>query len=114
MNTVETISSCKDCGRSMIPQVVARRHPEQLEGDAVRANGHGMCVGCYGRARRAGTLPDPAPRAPKARKSPRVHITATYVVYCEQCGGLLTTTSGEDARRTKQRHTSSHKVGDAA
>lgn len=106
MSTVVAIGPCKDCGRPMIPQRVARRRPELLA-THVRSNAYGMCVGCYSRAGRVGTLPDPAPRRPKA--APRTSITATYLVYCDQCGGVLTTTSREDARRAKQRHTASHK-----
>lgn len=90
----------------MIPQIVARRRPELLA-THVRTNAFGLCVGCYAAASRAGTLPEPAPRRPQA--APRTSITATYLVHCDQCGGVLTTTSREDARRARQRHTAIHK-----
>lgn len=103
------VGPCRGCGRSMLPQAVARWHPQLLGGGYVRSNGHGMCVGCCSRAARCGTLPDPAPRRERVRR-PAVRVAATYVVTCEQCGDLLTTTRSEDARRTKQRHAESHRV----
>ena len=92
----------------MIPQPIARRKPELL-GKYVRSNGYGMCIGCYTRARRAGTLPDPAPKTER-RNRPVVRVTATYTVACDQCGDLLTTGSSEDARRAKRRHAANHKA----
>lgn len=107
------IGPCRDCGRPMIPQRVSHVRPELLgEGGYVRSNAHGMCSGCHGRARRAGTLPDPAPGAQR-RKPPVVRVVATYVVACEQCGDLLTTGSREVARQAKERHAATHRAGPA-
>lgn len=116
---IPAIGPCRDCGRPMIPQKVARRRPDLLgSGGHVRSNAHGMCSGCHGRARRAGTLPNPAPRTVR-RKLPTVRVVATYVVRCDTCGDLPTTGSREAARRAKERHAAAHRagviqVGDAA
>jgi hypothetical protein len=46
---------CRGCGRGMAPARVA------YDLGLAKRGGYGMCIRCYVRARRRGTLPDPAP-----------------------------------------------------
>jgi hypothetical protein len=55
---VPIVGQCRDCGRDMVRKPQAEAH----EG-CVRLAGHGMCGACYERARRAQTLPEPAPQS---------------------------------------------------
>lgn len=55
------ISPCRDCGRDVIRPGVLKKRPE-LKGAYLHCAGYGMCGTCRGRAARAGTLPDPAPK----------------------------------------------------
>lgn len=51
---------CIDCGVPTVSQSVWTAHPA-LHQTHARYAAHGMCCRCHGRARRAGTLPEPAP-----------------------------------------------------
>lgn len=102
------LGSCRDCGRTMVAQKVWPNRPD-LHEECVRANGSGMCTGCYGRARRAGTLPDPAPKPDRVRV-PDVAITPSYPVACSDCGPLAAPSRRDEAQRIRDEHLNVHRA----
>jgi len=77
-----------------------------------RHGGHGLCDLCYGRARRAGTLPDPAP--PKPEPAPDVDVKAVYTIECEKCGVIGATVDHGYAHDVRRRHREQHEERGAA
>jgi len=67
------------CGAVLIPQVVWNRKPD-LRGRYRQHLAHGMCGPCYNRARRVGTLPDPAPLPVPLPPKPDVRLTARRAI----------------------------------
>lgn len=111
MNSL-VVGTCIDCGRGLIPQPVWNRKPQVRDHEKyARAGGHGMCNGCYSRAWKAGTLPDPAPRAP-VFPVPDVRIAARYPVTCASCGLVAEPTRWEDANRAWIDHRARHRNGE--
>jgi hypothetical protein len=51
---------CRGCKAEMVTQHAAKNHRHLAERYAMKT-AHGLCKGCYEKASRAGTLPDPAP-----------------------------------------------------
>lgn len=99
---------CADCGRPMADQGAFRRRRTELRAMGVaRLNGHGLCAGCYARARKAATLPHPAPRSQTVRV-PAITITASYPVTCAECGLVGTTARRCDADVLRRKHREHH------
>lgn len=104
MTEFDNGTPCRDCGRPMLAQRTWHRKPELRPGHA-RLNGYDLCNSCYTRARRAGTLPNPAPlRQPRRVVGPRVHIRTAYTVTCSECGEIGQPASRENARRLRLQH----------
>jgi hypothetical protein len=111
--TVPVVGRCKapGCGVEMISQSVWLRRPELRERYR-RHNAYGLCDLCYARARRAGTLPEPAP--PRPEPLPDVDVKALYTITCEKCGDVGTTVDHGYAHEVRRRHREQHKERGAA
>lgn len=100
---------CRDCRRPMLPQPIYWQAPELRECGYVRHGGHSLCATDYLRARKAGTLPDPAPR--RRKKPPRVDfhaIRTVYAIVCERCGEVTQATGRRAAEQAVEAHANSH------
>lgn len=109
LNDPNLCGLCRDCGRPMLPQPVYWRRQDLRGLGAVRLGGHGLCASDYLRARRAGTLPDPAPRT--RERLPKIGFRTDYTIVCGECGEVGTVGRRCDAEQAELRHRNAHRSG---
>lgn len=102
------VGPCKDCGRIRVHQKAYNRAPHWRAEGFVRNASFDMCNGCYGRAKRAGSLPNIAP-APRPWRLPEIRLTVTYALTCEVCGVLPAASDRETNLRLRAEHVQMHR-----